>query len=158
MTAPSRLRLLWVLLLAFVIFNASVRIGLVVYNGQWGLFAPWRLLPAMAIGALFDVGVATFFLLPLGLLVVAWPNRRAGLQSTVLALLLPLTTVMVFVGASEFTFWNEFASRFNFIAVDYLIYTNEVIGNIRESYNLPLLLAAVAVSIPLVTLLLFLAS
>jgi phosphoglycerol transferase MdoB-like AlkP superfamily enzyme len=144
MTTPSRLRLLWVLLLAFVIFNASVRIGLVAYNGQWGLFAPWRLLPAMAIGALFDVGVATFFLLPLGLLVVAWPNRRAGLQSTVLALLLPLTTVMVFVGASEFTFWNEFASRFNFIAVDYLIYTNEVIGNIRESYNLPLLLAAVA--------------
>ena len=143
-TAPSRLRLLWVLLLAFVIFNASVRIGLVAYNGQWGLFAPWRLLPAMAIGALFDVGVATFFLLPLGLLVVAWPNRRAGLQSTVLALLLPLTAVMVFVGASEFTFWNEFASRFNFIAVDYLIYTNEVIGNIRESYNLPLLLAAVA--------------
>jgi len=144
MTAPSRLRLLWVLLLAFVIFNASVRIGLVAYNGQWGLFAPWRLLPAMAIGALFDVGVATFFLLPLGLLVVAWPNRRAGLQGTVLALLLPLTAVMVFVGASEFTFWNEFASRFNFIAVDYLIYTNEVIGNIRESYNLPLLLAAVA--------------
>ena len=144
MTAPSRLRLLWVLLLAFVIFNASVRIGLVAYNGQWGLFAPWRLLPAMAIGALFDVGVATFFLLPLGLLVVAWPNHRAGLQSTVLALLLPLTVVMVFVGASEFTFWNEFASRFNFIAVDYLIYTNEVIGNIRESYNLPLLLAAVA--------------
>ena len=143
-TAPSRLRLLWVLLLAFVIFNASVRIGLVAYNGQWGLFAPWRLLPTMAIGALFDVGVATFFLLPLGLLVVAWPNRRAGLQSTVLALLLPLTAVMVFVGASEFTFWNEFASRFNFIAVDYLIYTNEVIGNIRESYNLPLLLAAVA--------------
>ena len=145
MTSPSRLRLLWVLLLAFVIFNASVRIGLVAYNGQWGLFAPWRLLPAMAIGALFDVGVATFFLLPLGLLVVAWPDRRAGLQSTVLALLLPLTAVMVFVGASEFTFWNEFASRFNFIAVDYLIYTNEVIGNIRESYNLPLLLAAVAV-------------
>jgi phosphoglycerol transferase MdoB-like AlkP superfamily enzyme len=144
MTPPSRLRLLWVLLLAFVIFNASVRIGLVAYNGQWGLFAPWRLLPAMAIGALFDVGVATFFLLPLGLLVVAWPNHRAGLQSTVLALLLPLTVVMVFVGASEFTFWNEFASRFNFIAVDYLIYTNEVIGNIRESYNLPLLLAAVA--------------
>jgi phosphoglycerol transferase MdoB-like AlkP superfamily enzyme len=144
MTSPSRLRLLWVLLLTFVIFNALVRIGLVAYNGQWGLFAPWRLLPAMAIGALFDVGVATFFLLPLGLLVVAWPNRRAGLQSTVLALLLPLTAVMVFVGASEFTFWNEFASRFNFIAVDYLIYTNEVIGNIRESYNLPLLLAAVA--------------
>lgn len=51
--------------------------------------------------------------------------------------------MLVFVGASEFTFWNEFSSRFNFIAVDYLIYTNEVISNLRESYNLPLLLAAV---------------
>ena len=97
----------------------------------------------MAIGALFDVGAATFFLAPLGLIVVAWPDARAGLRTTLLALLLPLVVLMVFVGASEFTFWNEFASRFNFIAVDYLIYTNEVIGNIRESYNLPLLLTAV---------------
>ena len=59
-----------------------------------------------------------------------------------LAVLLPLCVLMVFVGFAEFTFWNEFASRFNFIAVDYLIYTNEVIGNIRESYNLPLLRGA----------------
>jgi hypothetical protein len=27
-----------------------------------------------------------------------------------------------------------FASRFNFIAVDYLVYTHEVLGNIWESY------------------------
>ena len=143
---PDRLRLLWLLLLAFVIFNAVVRLGLVAYNGQWGLFAPWRLLPAMAIGLLFDIGVATFFLAPLGLIVAAWPNGRAGLRTTLLALLLPLVVLMVFVGASEFTFWNEFASRFNFIAVDYLIYTNEVIGNIRESYNLPLLLAGIGLT------------
>lgn len=35
---------------------------------------------------------------------------------------------------SEFFFWNEFGVRYNFIAVDYLVYTNEVIGNIMESY------------------------
>jgi phosphoglycerol transferase MdoB-like AlkP superfamily enzyme len=34
----------------------------------------------------------------------------------------------------EYVFWNEFGVRYNFIAVDYLIYTNEVIGNIVESY------------------------
>jgi hypothetical protein len=67
---PARLRLLWLLLLAFLIFNGLVRLGLVAYNGQWGLFAPWRLLPAMAIGALFDMGVATFFIAPLGLIPV----------------------------------------------------------------------------------------
>jgi len=40
-------------------------------------------------------------------------------------------------------FWGEFASRFNFIAVDYLIYTQEVIGNIVESYPVGLLLGGV---------------
>jgi phosphoglycerol transferase MdoB-like AlkP superfamily enzyme len=138
---PGRLRVLWVLLLAFVAFNAAVRLGLLVFNGEWGPALPWRLLPAMAIGALFDAGVATFFLAPLGLLLVAWPARRStSLRWMMLALLLPLALLLVLVGFSEFTFWNEFASRFNFISVDYLIYTNEVIGNIRESYNLPLLL------------------
>jgi phosphoglycerol transferase MdoB-like AlkP superfamily enzyme len=78
------------------------------------------------------------------LLLLAWPNaRHRSLRIVMLALLLPLLGLLVFVGFAEFTFWNEFASRFNFIAVDYLIYTNEVIGNIRESYNLPLLLGGV---------------
>ncbi|MCO5107626.1 MAG: LTA synthase family protein [Burkholderiaceae bacterium] len=49
-----------------------------------------------------------------------------------------------FVAVAEVLFWDEFGARFNFIAVDYLIYTVEVIGNIRESYPLPLLLGAVA--------------
>lgn len=35
---------------------------------------------------------------------------------------------------SEFFFWNEFGVKYNFIAVNYLIYTNEVIGNIMQSY------------------------
>jgi len=41
---------------------------------------------------------------------------------------------LMFIALSEWTFWGEFATRFNFIAVDYLIYTTEVVGNIRESY------------------------
>jgi hypothetical protein len=49
-----------------------------------------------------------------------------------------------FVAVAELLFWNEFDARFNFIAVDYLIYTVEVIGNIRESYPLPALLGALA--------------
>lgn len=40
------------------------------------------------------------------------------------------------VSTSEILFWNEFKSRFNFIAVDYLVYTHEVWQNVTESYNL----------------------
>ena len=141
---PGRLRVLWHLLLVFLVFNAAVRLGLAIYNGESSALMPWRLVPALLIGMGFDIGVATFFLAPLGLLLLAWPNGSGrALRWVMLGLLLPLTLLMVFVGFSEFTFWNEFASRFNFIAVDYLIYTNEVVGNIRESYNLPLLLGGV---------------
>jgi phosphoglycerol transferase MdoB-like AlkP superfamily enzyme len=144
---PQRLKPLVPLVLAFLAFNALVRLGLLAFNGQWSLALPWRLLPILAIGALFDLGVATFFLPPLGWLLLAWPARRTrGLRWALLALLLPLCALVVFVGAAEFTFWNEFASRFNFIAVDYLVYTSEVLGNIRESYNMPLLLAGVGVA------------
>jgi phosphoglycerol transferase MdoB-like AlkP superfamily enzyme len=45
-----------------------------------------------------------------------------------------LIFLLLFNAVSEFFFWQEFGSRYNFIAVDYLVYTNEVIGNINESY------------------------
>lgn len=34
---------------------------------------------------------------------------------------------------SELVFWDEFGTRYNFIAVDYLIYTTEIIGTLKES-------------------------
>lgn len=54
--------------------------------------------------------------------------------------------VSVFTEVSELFFWDEFRSRFNFIAVDYLIYTTEVVGNIRQSYPLVPILSGVAIA------------
>jgi phosphoglycerol transferase MdoB-like AlkP superfamily enzyme len=142
---PSRLGGLRVLVAAFLLFNALVRLALAFLNGDPGVFLPWRIVPAMLIGALFDLAAATFFLPLFALLLACWPARFPRALVAVFALLLlPLCGLMVFIGAAELVFWNEFASRFNFIAVDYLIYTNEVIGNIRESYDMPLLLSLVA--------------
>ena len=50
---------------------------------------------------------------------------------------------IVFNAISEYFFWNEFGVRYNFIAVDYLVYTNEVVGNIMESYPVVPLFAGV---------------
>jgi phosphoglycerol transferase MdoB-like AlkP superfamily enzyme len=146
---PSRLAIVREFFLAFLAFNALTRLALAAFNSEPSFFLPWRLLPAMAIGAVFDLGAATFVAVPLAALLAWWPERYPGALKAVLAtMFLLLSGVMVFVGASELVFWNEFTSRFNFIAVDYLVYTNEVIGNIRESYNMPLLLSLVgAVSV-----------
>jgi phosphoglycerol transferase MdoB-like AlkP superfamily enzyme len=52
---------------------------------------------------------------------------------------------VVFNGVSEWFFWEEFGKRFNFIAVDYLVYTHEVIKNIQESYPMPFLISLIFV-------------
>ncbi len=50
-----------------------------------------------------------------------------------------LTCFWTWASICEWFFWDEFSTRFNFIAVDYLIYTKEVVGNIQESFSLPLI-------------------
>jgi phosphoglycerol transferase MdoB-like AlkP superfamily enzyme len=48
--------------------------------------------------------------------------------------------IIIFSIFSEIVFFEEFNARFNFIAIDYLIYTTEVIANIAESYPMGFLL------------------
>ena len=54
-------------------------------------------------------------------------------------------------GISEYFFWNEFGVKYNFIAVNYLVYTNEVIGNIMQSYPVIPLFSALFICAGLVT-------
>ena len=63
------------------------------------------------------------------------PVQRLKIRNILYFITLFLYVVLIIFNAvSEYFFWNEFGVRYNFIAVDYLIYTNEVIGNIMESY------------------------
>lgn len=63
------------------------------------------------------------------------PNFRYKIRSGLYFFTLFLYVSLIFLNAvSEYFFFHEFGVRYNFIAVDYLIYTNEVIGNILESY------------------------
>lgn len=63
------------------------------------------------------------------------PTKRTLIRQInyVIALFL-FSVVLVMNCVSEYFFYNEFGARYNFIAVDYLVYTNEVIGNMLESY------------------------
>lgn len=56
-----------------------------------------------------------------------------------------MLAVLLFDAVAEIVFWQEFTTRFNFIALDYLIYTQEVIGNIWQSYPVGWLLGGIAV-------------
>ena len=63
------------------------------------------------------------------------PQYRSNIRSGVYFVTIFLfVSILIQNSVSEFFFWNEFGVRYNFIAVDYLVYTNTVIGNIIESY------------------------
>ena len=63
------------------------------------------------------------------------PKVRKGWRTAAIWIMMMLyACCAITIAISEVVFWSEFGVRFNFIAVDYLVYTNEVIGNIFESY------------------------
>lgn len=62
--------------------------------------------------------------------------RKGWMRVWTAVLLFVYLGLMVMNWVSEWFFWNEFGVRYNFIAVDYLVYTSEVIGNIMQSYSM----------------------
>ena len=63
------------------------------------------------------------------------PQYRSKIRLVLFSIAIFIVTLVIIQNSiSEFFFWNEFGVRYNFIAVDYLVYTNEVIKNIMESY------------------------
>lgn len=63
------------------------------------------------------------------------PKHRDKIRYWLFAFVIFLYVLLILQnGLSEYFFWNEFGVKYNFIAVNYLIYTNEVIGNIMQSY------------------------
>lgn len=89
-------------------------------------------------------------------LLLFFPKHRVKLRNILYFITLAIYVFAIVMNAvSEYFFWNEFGIRYNFIAVDYLIYTNEVIGNIMESYPVVPLFSAVFVVVLALTAFLF---
>ena len=126
-----------------VAFWTLLRVGLLFWTGIDQV--PAVLWPRIFLfGLWFDLAVAAALLAPVCLYEALLPERWRGhrVHRALRFVWLTLSVgVLLFGVASEITFWQEFSTRFNFIAVDYLIYSREVIGNIRQSYPVGLILA-----------------
>jgi len=145
-----RLFFIWYSLYAF-----GVRLALLSRSWQQIGHSPLTVGGIFLVGLLSDLVNAAYFAIPLVLYLMVMPHRFfvSRWQRLVLyPLVFALTYGLAFSALAEWLFWDEFGVRFNFIAVDYLVYTHEVIGNIRESYPVPLLLSMVGVAAALVFL------
>ena len=128
--------LIW---LACVFFATEflTRLVLLIKTGDGVPVRPASWLYLFVVGAGYDVLAFIYFAWPMVLLLWLTPDRIYASRPlrVILALLAgALLYILMFVAAAEWLFWDEFGSRFNFIAVDYLVYSREVIGNIRASY------------------------
>lgn len=135
------------LAVCFLLLHTVLRAVLMAQTWHAALLTPSSAAQVLGIGLVFDL-VTLALLLP-GVLFLEsalgtrkQPGRiRRGLVLVTAALIL---FALGFGVAAEWFFWDEFGVRFNFIAVDYLVYTREVVGNIRESFPVGTVLGALA--------------
>lgn len=143
----AQLRYLALLLGLWLGTFVLTRSALLVAHWQEATAGPLDILRIYAEGAIYDLAYLAFAAVPLALYLALCPRKiwasrwhRLGLR---LLLVLSLYA-MLFTAVAEWLFWDEFGVRFNFIAVDYLVYSDEVIHNIMESYPLFTLLGLLA--------------
>jgi phosphoglycerol transferase MdoB-like AlkP superfamily enzyme len=156
----TRYAILYAFALFFIVASLLVRIVFLYLSISQLELTLINAIEILVKGFVFDFGVVLYFGLFYALYLLVLPqkfNRSAfnKVVSYVVIFLMILIAMLSFF--AEFTFWAEFESRFNFIAVDYLVYTYEVVNNINESYPLPYLILGV-VAHTLAVMLLFIKS
>jgi phosphoglycerol transferase MdoB-like AlkP superfamily enzyme len=145
-TKSNRFNLVYLFIATFIVVSFVSRTVLLSYSFEHVSFSVLEMLKVYGIGLFYDFVAAAYYVVPFVVYLILVPNKifNSRLHHLLsIAIFFGFVYSVVFNAFSEWFFWDEFGKRFNFIAVDYLVYTHEVINNILESYPVPLLLALV---------------
>jgi len=150
----NRFGLLYSLAISFLIISFITRLVLMFMDINEVDLGVITLLQTFLVGFFYDFIAIFYYFIPLVIYLFIIPTKiyNSKIHKIILYLIAGTTLfVMLFNGVSEYFFWEEFGKRFNFIAVDYLVYTHEVLHNIQESYPLPIILSGIfAISLMIV--------
>jgi len=138
----------------FLFLSTGTRCTLLWQSAAEVDFSAWILIKTFVAGFFYDAVTCTYVLAPLTALLAFAPadlftGRR--LKFLFYGFIFALFAVLVFTACAEYFFWEEFETRFDFVAVDYLVYQREVTDNIRQSYPLKIIFPAICMG----TLMLF---
>ncbi len=134
---------------AFAIVSELIfKVGLSVYHFHDMDFSIFALIKTLGILTLTTSVAFIFMAIPYVIYLLFLPKARAESKADRI-----ITTIFFFIFAlltyfeifSSAVFWNEFESAFNFIAVDYLVYTHEVIANIIQSYPMAWIITTIVI-------------
>lgn len=145
----GRRGLVYLLASLLIIISMLTRIALLIKSHTYVDFTFVNLAGIFLLGLFYDVVNAVYYSIPLVLYLWLvsdniFKNSWHGIALYVIFFI--VTFLLLFNAVAEWFFWDEFSTRFNFIAVDYLVYTTEVIGNISQSYPLELILSVLFVA------------
>jgi phosphoglycerol transferase MdoB-like AlkP superfamily enzyme len=153
----AQLRYLSIIVAAWLVVFFLTRSALLATHLSDANVSVMQVFSLYGVGVVYDVSFLLYASLPLAVYLLLCP-RRLWQQHWHKQLLLGVVGVslfvMLFTAVAEWLFWDEFGVRFNFIAVDYLVYSEEVINNILESYPIYPLLALLAIVAIVTTVLL----
>lgn len=147
--ALQRFAPVFTLAAAYVCAGAILRLLLWWQFGRVADVSAATLAWIIPVGVINDLVESAYLLLPLSLYIALLPDRwyRSRPARAVLALGSAVTlAAMTFLCFIEYYFFQEFDARFNLVAVDYLVYPTEVIGDIRDAYPVGSVLLLAAVS------------
>jgi len=135
-----------IMLLAFLITSLLTRLVLMLLSFDQIDTSSSTLLKMFTVGLFYDMVAGLYYFIPLALYLLLLPQKffNTHIHKVILVFVsFAIIFGLIFNGVSEYFFWEEFGKRFNFIAVDYLVYTHEVIRNIQESYPLPAIFSVI---------------
>jgi phosphoglycerol transferase MdoB-like AlkP superfamily enzyme len=135
--------LLYFLFVMISVFSRTILLSMSVAGVDTGILG---LLRVYLIGLFFDTVAFSYFIIPFVIFLMLVSDRffNSRFHFWFAHIVYSITFfILIFNGASEYFFWEEFGVRYNFIAVDYLVYTTEVLDNIWQSYPIPLLVSAI---------------
>ncbi|AZB28635.1 LTA synthase family protein [Chryseobacterium balustinum] len=141
----------------YLLLSFLIRVVLLIWSSKDVDFSLFYIIRAFFTGFLYDLAIGSLFLFLYGIYLLFFPKRWIGSVFDRCFTYFYLTLIFIIIYFSllaEIPFWDEFGVRFNFIAVDYLIYTYEVVENINQSYPLPVI-ALILVGLIVSTIFLF---
>jgi len=151
----NRFGILYLFFAVFLILSFITRTVLLIKWLSELSLTLFLLFKIYSVGLFFDVVAMTYWAIPFIFFLVFVPDKiyQSKTHRPLLYLVFFVNIFfLLFSGVAEYYFFDEFSTRFNFIAVDYLIYTHEVVNNIIESYPIFTIVGTIAV----VSILLFL--
>ena len=137
--------IIFVITVTYLVLLRSV---MVITFTDFETLSLWQGLSLFFVGLRFDVFVALCFVMPQVLHLTFVSNQRINGKTS--RWLLDATWLIAFLFlpflcVAEFIFFDEFQSRLNYIAFEYIVYPTEVCCNIWQSYPFIELLAVVGI-------------